>query len=178
MTCCALVRDVRARRLESSRLRIALFKALQVDSYGERQVALEKIIQVVKSYMRMAKSPFSPVKNTVITAHPPSTTETAQQAADDASLTIDTTGSPNTATTHLIPQTNDDTTAPMDLLQTNGSDEELQYFLLTMLRLSYTCPFRDVRLTFQQFLKTTLVRRGRLMVQSIHVFSILIFLLN
>jgi hypothetical protein len=165
--------------LESSRLRIALFKALQVDSHSERQVPLEKIIQVVKSYMRMAKSPFSPAKNSATTAHPSSTTETThrQQIADDASLTFDTTESPNTATTHPILQTNDDTTASTNSREPGGSDEELQYFLLTMLRLSYTCPFRDVRLAFQQFLKATLVRRGRRMAQSNHVFNILTLLL-
>lgn len=40
----------------------------------------------------------------------------------------------------------------------DANEEELQYFLLTMLRLSYTCPFRDVRQTFQRFLKSTLVK--------------------
>ncbi|KAI8343554.1 PA26 p53-induced protein-domain-containing protein [Chlamydoabsidia padenii] len=158
-------RDVRARRLESSRLRIALFKALQVDSFTERQVPLEKIIQVVKSYMRTAKSPFSPMKKTATMSRSSSTATPPQQQRDDekaanTSLTIDTSESTNPAITnaytHSIPQTNDDITVPVTCLETGGSDEELQYFLLTMLRLSYTCPFRDVRLTFQQFLKTTL----------------------
>ncbi|KAI8065745.1 PA26 p53-induced protein-domain-containing protein [Gongronella butleri] len=35
-------------------------------------------------------------------------------------------------------------------------EPELQYYLLTMLRLSYTCPFVDVRHTFQSFLKHSL----------------------
>ncbi|KAI8084711.1 PA26 p53-induced protein-domain-containing protein [Halteromyces radiatus] len=133
-------RDARARRLESSRLRIALFKALQVDSFTERQVSLEKIIQVAKSYMRMAQSPFSPIKST-------STSQLSDNRQPDNS---------NSTTTKSISQTHDDINAPMTCSETGGQDEELQYFLLTILRLSYTCPFRDVRQTFQQFLKTTL----------------------
>ncbi|CAO3587242.1 unnamed protein product [Absidia cylindrospora] len=158
------VRDARARRLESSRLRIALFKALQVDSYTERQASLEKIIQVVKSYMRTAKTAFSPIKNTSLSKS--TAGETSHQHSDqdkatnsiNLSLANDTTEAPNGVTTNTstVPQTYDDIPAPMTCLEIGGPDEELQYFLLTMLRLSYTCPFRDVRLAFQQFLKTTL----------------------
>ncbi|ORX50474.1 PA26-domain-containing protein [Hesseltinella vesiculosa] len=83
----------KARRLEACRLRIALFKGLQVDTMADRQTSLEKIIQVVKSYMRMEE---------------------------------------------------------------DRDEQELQYYQLTMLRLAYTCPFADVRQTFQYFLKQTL----------------------
>ncbi|KAI7871762.1 PA26 p53-induced protein-domain-containing protein [Spinellus fusiger] len=86
-------RDTRARQLQSSRLRIALFKNLQVESPSERGHALEKIIQVVKSFMRVA--------------HSPSASDTGADTDED------------------------------------GTDEQLQYLLLTMLRLAHTCPFSD-----------------------------------
>lgn len=175
-----LALDERARRLESSRLRRALFKALQVDSYTERQASLEKIIQVVKSYMRMSQATTPPMKSvlpTTTTSTSPidvpstnkrqSTVATATSSstadADMDGTTIDTTETPNATATARIntksihPAYDDISSPPMTYTEIVGPHEELHYFLLTMLRLSYTCPFRDVRQAFQQFLQTTLV---------------------
>jgi hypothetical protein len=80
-----------------------------------------------------------------------------------AGTTTDPTETPNaTATAHINtksihPAYDDISPAPMTYTEIVGPHEELHYFLLTMLRLSYTCPFRDVRQAFQQFLRTTLV---------------------
>ncbi|KAL0097081.1 PA26 p53-induced protein-domain-containing protein [Phycomyces blakesleeanus] len=117
-------RDTRARQLQSSRLRITLFKNLQVESVGERREALEKIIQVVKSFMRVARSPFSPLAADLS----PVEHTTADQTREE-----------------MRKEEEDD----------GGTDEQLQYLLLTMLRLSLTCPFSDVRQACQEFLQIT-----------------------
>ncbi|KAI9029944.1 PA26 p53-induced protein-domain-containing protein [Phycomyces nitens] len=118
-------RDTRARQLQSSRLRIALFKNLQVESVGERREALEKIIQVVKSFMRVARSPFSPLAADLSPVEHPTTDQTREEMRKE--------------------EEDDD----------GGTDEQLQYLLLTMLRLSLTCPFGDVRQACQEFLQIT-----------------------
>ncbi|KAI9302844.1 PA26 p53-induced protein-domain-containing protein [Cunninghamella echinulata] len=146
-------RDERARRLENSRLRTAFFKGLQTENSMERQVALEKIIQVVKSYMRMVPTK---VATTPISLDTPQQQQQQQQQEynDNNNLTEE---------SLIITHSNDDeeeeeeedSTLNMSS-EADTNEEELQYFLLTMLRLSYTCPFRDVRQTFQRFLKNTL----------------------
>jgi hypothetical protein len=110
-----LVRDSRANQLQSCRQRIALFKGLQVDCYEERALALEKIIQVVKSYIRSSLSPCS---------------ATASPNLSDSQLMLD------------------------ELLLDDYGEysEQLFYYLLTILRLSITCPYSDVRQTFQGLL--------------------------
>ena len=112
------VRDSRASQLQSCRQRIALFKGLQVENYEDRSLALEKIIQVVKSYIR---SSFSP--------------STASPALSDQSFTIS---------------------------EKSTQDEEyskqLFYYLLTILRLSISCPYSDVRQTFKDLLVGLKVR--------------------
>jgi hypothetical protein len=117
-----LVRDSRAAQLHSCRQRIALFKSLQVESQQERDGGLDKIIQVVKSYIRSSRSPLSPSVNTspALTdkAHSPYLTDTSTAADDDE------------------------------------YSEQLFYFLLTIVRLSVTCPYADVRKTFKELLKS------------------------
>ncbi|KAG0168863.1 Sestrin-1 [Apophysomyces sp. BC1034] len=144
-----IARDTRARQLQSSRLRIALFKALQVESQPERQAALEKIIQVVKSYMRLARSPFSPVKTSISSAE--STAPTTPPAA--AITSIETSEEAGCRNSHEEQQPGP--TEPAEL-EVGGTDEQLQYFLLTILRLSITCPFSDVRQTFRELLQITM----------------------
>ncbi|ORZ01761.1 PA26 p53-induced protein-domain-containing protein [Syncephalastrum racemosum] len=138
-----IARDTRARQLQAYRLREALFKGLQVESPEspeDRQEALEKILQVVKSFVRVARSPFSSSSPNT----PPSNAESPLHNKPDTP----------TNTTHF------DLTelATHQLLHdedaVGGADEQLQYFLLTMLRLSLTCPFKDVRHTFKHFLQT------------------------
>lgn len=107
-----LVRDSRASQLQSCRQRIALFKGLQVDNYEDRACALEKIIQVVKSYIRSSLSP----------------------------ITTSPTLSDHSVTDHTI-QCEDD-----------EYSKQLFYFLLTILRLSISCPYADVRQTFKHLL--------------------------
>jgi hypothetical protein len=112
----SLVRDSRANQLQSCRQRIALFKGLQVEFIEERALALEKIIQVVKSYVRSSISPSS------ATASP--NLSDSQQMLDEL------------------------------LLDDYGEySEQLFYYLLTILRLSITCPYSDVRQTFKGLLK-------------------------
>ena len=125
---------------------MALFKGLQVDDPVERQAALEKIIQVVKSYMRVARSPFSPVKNS------------ASSTDSTAPTTPPTVESPATAGASRPAVVHDELQDNVTCEEAGGTDEQIQYFLLTMLRLSYTCPFRDVRQAFTEFLQITTVR--------------------
>jgi hypothetical protein len=96
-----------------------------VDNYEDRNLALEKIIQVVKSYIRSSISPSS----------------TVSPALSD----------------HSIPDhiSNDE--------DNNSSDDEyskqLFYYLLTILRLSISCPYSDVRQTFKDLLIGLKVRK-------------------
>ncbi|CEP07939.1 hypothetical protein [Parasitella parasitica] len=109
------IRDSRASQLQSCRQRIALFKGLQVDNYEERVLALEKIIQVVRSFVRSSLSPSS---NT-----------TSPSLSDSPVHNL-----------HLYDQDDEE------------YSEQLLYYLLTILRLAYTCPYSDVRQTFQEAL--------------------------
>ncbi|KAI8369494.1 PA26 p53-induced protein-domain-containing protein [Radiomyces spectabilis] len=148
-----IARDTRARQLQASRLRIALFKGLQVDSSAERQATLEQIVQVVKSYMRVAKSPFSPSKCTQ-----PSTWSPATPTASSTDTTTHTHHAVTTTATQSSPTRGDAASFGDPLAsyeEAGGTDEQLQYFLLTILRLSLTCPFSDVRRVFKDFLQIT-----------------------
>ncbi|KAI8349216.1 PA26 p53-induced protein-domain-containing protein [Choanephora cucurbitarum] len=109
------IRDSRASQLQSCRQRIALFKGLQVESYEERSAAIEKIIQVVKSYVRSTLSPSSSA------------------------------GSPNLSDSLIESELLEDR-------QDQDFGEQLFYYLLTILRLSLTCPYSDVRQTFKDLL--------------------------
>ncbi|CAO3641073.1 unnamed protein product [Cunninghamella blakesleeana] len=171
-------RDERARRLENSRLRTAFFKGLQTENTAERQVALEKIIQVVKLYMRMVPTK---IDSTTISADTQQQQQEEQKGKeieeieeeekerehnnnrnnnDTSNLTekIGIEEKEPHRTDHSKKELHDDNEDPSFILSSekDSIEEELQYFLLTMLRLSYTCPFRDVRQTFQRFLKSTL----------------------
>ncbi|CAO3699339.1 unnamed protein product [Rhizopus stolonifer] len=119
------IRDSRANKLQACRQRIALFKGLQVESFEERALALEKIIQVVKSFIRSSsRSSLSPLSKSNAT-------------------------SPTTVMNHCLEET--------EAEQNNEEDndeysEHLSYYLLTILRLSITCPYADVRQTFKELL--------------------------
>ncbi|KAI9277097.1 PA26 p53-induced protein-domain-containing protein [Phascolomyces articulosus] len=186
-------RDVRALQLQASRLRVALFKNLQVESTDDRQAALEKLIQVVKSYLRVARSPFScssacspggamtsggsievpltplltstsshlhriPVVSSMINNNNiNNNSETTDHHAACAAITA-------TTTTHdAMPYDDDDTN------DESMTDEQLRYFLLTMLRLAHTCPFSDVRHTFHDFLQKTAESRVMFAPQASHL---------
>lgn len=155
-----IARDARAQQLQSSRLRIALFKNLQVESSEERQAALEKIIQVVKSYVRVVvRSPYSTTSSEV-----PTTPTTQQQQQHHVSSS-----SPSSPHHHhhhhhcnnfndTSDSETDHASITHDLSYDPSSDNEesnLRYYLLTMLRLAYTCPFSDVRQAFKEFLQMT-----------------------
>ncbi|KAI7881398.1 PA26-domain-containing protein [Lichtheimia hyalospora FSU 10163] len=151
-------RDARAQQLQSSRLRIALFKNLQVESSEERQAALEKIIQVAKSYVRVViRSPYSTTSSEV------PTTPTTQQHHHHVSSSSP--SSPQQQHHHHCSNFNDTSDSETDhasithdLSYDPSSDNEesnLRYYLLTMLRLAYTCPFSDVRQAFKEFLQMT-----------------------
>ena len=92
-----------------------MFKGLQVDNYEERVLALEKIIQVVKSFVRSSLSPCSNTTSPSLSDTPEHSLQAYHQ--DDEEY-----------------------------------NEQLLYYLLTILRLSYTCPYSDVRQTFQGLL--------------------------
>ncbi|KAI8142916.1 PA26 p53-induced protein-domain-containing protein [Fennellomyces sp. T-0311] len=142
-------RDVRAQQLQSSRLRVALFKNLQVECAEDRQVALEKIIQVVKSFLRVARSPFSASSSEatpVLTCPVRAAAMTPKSETDHAGITHD-------ALTY----------------DESMTDEQLRYFLLTMLRLAHSCPFGDVRQTFKDFLQKTADSRVMFAPQASHL---------
>lgn len=154
-----IARDARAQQLQSSRLRIALFKNLQVESSEERQAALEKIIQVAKSYVRVViRSPYSTTSSEV-----PTTPTTQQQNHHISSSSSP--SSPQQQHHHHCSNFNDTSDSETDhasithdLSYDPSSDNEesnLRYYLLTMLRLAYTCPFSDVRQAFKEFLQMT-----------------------
>lgn len=113
---CILVRDSRASQLQSCRQRIALFKGLQVDNYEDRVTAVEKIIQVVKSYIRSSLSPSSG----------------ASPALSDQSSSL--------ISDHILSDVDEE------------YSKQLFYYLLTILRLSISCPYSDVRQTFKDLL--------------------------
>ncbi|KAI8987208.1 PA26 p53-induced protein-domain-containing protein [Pilobolus umbonatus] len=117
-------RDSRVNQLQYCRQRIALFKGLQADSFNDRMTALEKIIQVVKSYIRSSRSPISPPTTSPTTAISPLNVIQSPQLLDQC--TVD-----------------------------NEDDYGVQlfYYLITIVRLAYTCPYSDVRKTFKDFLK-------------------------
>ena len=178
--CIEAARDVRALQLQASRLRVALFKNLQVESIEDRQAALEKIIQVVKSYLRIARSPFfssstysssnNAINNSMDVPLTPLLTSSASHhhripvvatinnndsEATDLHYHRNAAGAATTATA-----TNAHDAMPYNDNDTNDesmTDEQLRYFLLTMLRLAHTCPFSDVRHTFTDFLQKTAV---------------------
>ncbi|KAG2223047.1 hypothetical protein INT45_008248 [Circinella minor] len=183
-------RDVRALQLQASRLRVALFKNLQVESIDDRQAALEKIIQVVKSYLRVARSPFfssstysSSNNATNNSTDVPLTPLLASSAShhhripvvatinDNSSETTDHyhhcsgTTATVTATTALESIPYDDNATSDETM----TDEQLRYFLLTMLRLAHTCPFSDVRHTFTDFLQKTADSRVMFAPQASHL---------
>ncbi|KAI8091427.1 PA26 p53-induced protein-domain-containing protein [Gilbertella persicaria] len=108
-----IIRDSRAGQLQSCRQRIALFKGLQVDSYEDRAAALEKIIQVIKSYVRSSLSPSS-------SAASPNLSDSIQELEESR--------------------------------QDEDFGAQLFYYLLTILRLSLTCPYSDVRQTCRDLL--------------------------
>ncbi|KAG1055987.1 hypothetical protein G6F43_002096 [Rhizopus delemar] len=124
------IRDSRANQLQACRQRIALFKGLQIESFEDRALALEKIIQVVKSFIRSSssRSSLSPLSTSnatsptaIINGCVTEEVETAEQQKNEE-------------------EDNDE------------YSEQLLYYLLTILRLSITCPYADVRQTFKELL--------------------------
>ncbi|KAI9322851.1 PA26 p53-induced protein-domain-containing protein, partial [Dichotomocladium elegans] len=136
-------RDARALQLQSSRLRVALFKNIQSESAEERQAALEKIIQVVKSFVRVARSPYS-VSSVEAPATPPSPAIPPHFYPAPSVKYDDETDHANLA---------HDSLAYDDNCGANDDSANLRYYLLSMLRLAYTCPFGDVRQAFRAFLQ-------------------------
>lgn len=152
----ASAQDVRARRVQSSRFRIVLFKGLQTDNAQERAQALEHILEVTKSYIHAAYPPNSPSKASATSTDTsaPNTPNPAHANFDEGYLNErksdqhDGFQHQNDALTVSDPETelsNDP--------ETEEAAEQLHNYLLTILRLSVTCPFRDVRKTFKDFLR-------------------------
>lgn len=123
-----LVRDTRAKQLQACRQRIALFKGLQVESFEDRALALEKIIQVVKSFIRSSSSRSSLSPSATSNATSPTAVMNTYIAEED------------------IEQPEGEKE------QDDEYSEQLFYYLLTILRLSVTCPYADVRQTFKDLL--------------------------
>lgn len=101
--------------------------------------------------MRLARSPFSPVKTFISSA------ESTAPATPPPAAVASVENSENTGCRNLhdeqLPGQVESTEVEAD-----GTDEQLQYFLLTILRLSITCPFSDVRQTFRELLQMTMVK--------------------
>ncbi|KAI8394052.1 PA26 p53-induced protein-domain-containing protein [Radiomyces spectabilis] len=136
-----LARDTRARQLQSFRLRIALFKPLQTVSDEEREVALDRIIEVAQSYLHIARAPFSPCRKFLFSPF---------YFSSEARATFD----PACSSPPLSPEDEFSVQALESKLEADNADDQLQHFLLTILRLSKTCPFADVRHTLSHFLQT------------------------
>ncbi|KAI7905181.1 PA26 p53-induced protein-domain-containing protein [Cokeromyces recurvatus] len=133
------IRDSRANQLQSCRQRIALFKGLQTEIFEERILALEKIIQVVKSYIRSSS-------NSNNNSH---TSPSSSPNLIDTSIT--------TMTTNVLQQEEVEEDVVIGDEDENNSDyynEQLFYYLLTILRLSVTCPYSDVRQSCKDFLSS------------------------
>lgn len=155
-------RDTRARQLQSFRLRVALFKGLQSECVDERREALEKILEVAKSYLRLARSPFS-ANSPETPATPPTSSNASKRPFSPSSPSFPLSHQQKAPIAHegatgnvYDAETYDNDEEHQE--EDDWTDEQLQYFLLTMLRLAYSCPFNDVRQTFKDFLQMLAVR--------------------
>ncbi|KAH8552284.1 PA26 p53-induced protein-domain-containing protein [Umbelopsis sp. PMI_123] len=149
----ATAKDARARRVESSRLRILLFKGLQSDNPDDRAIALERIIDVTKSYIHAAYPPNSPSKASAASTDTSApNTPNPGQSNFNGYLYEQDKGFPQTSVERLQEFSENDTELPSDP-ETEEAAENLHNYLLTIVRLSITCPFRDVRKTFKDLLR-------------------------
>jgi hypothetical protein len=149
-----LVYIARARRVESSRLRILLFKGLQSDNPDDRAIALERIIDVTKSYIHAAYPPNSPSKASAASTDTsaPNTPNPGQSHFDGYLYEQEKTYPQQPSVETLRELSHNDAELPSDP-ETEEAAEKLHNYLLTIVRLSITCPFRDVRKTFKDFLR-------------------------
>ncbi|KAG2182629.1 hypothetical protein INT44_005608 [Umbelopsis vinacea] len=150
----ATAKDARARRVESSRLRILLFKGLQSDDPDDRAIALERIIDVTKSYIHAAYPPNSPSKASAASTDTsaPNTPNPGQSHFDGYLYEQEKTFPQQPSVETLRDLSDDSAELPSDP-ETEEAAEKLHNYLLTIVRLSITCPFRDVRKTFKDFLR-------------------------
>lgn len=155
---------VRARRVQSSRFRIVLFKGLQTDNAQERAQALEHILEVTKSYIHAAYPPNSPSKASATSTDTsaPNTPNPGHSNFDDGYLN-ERNSKPDQHRNGFQNQNDalavsDPETELSNDPETEEAAEQLHNYLLTILRLSVTCPFRDVRKTFKDFLRKLKVR--------------------
>lgn len=145
----------RARRVQSSRFRILLFKGLQTDNADDRALVLERIIEVTKSYIHAAYPPNSPSKaSTTSTDTSAPNTPNPDQPNFDHYLDEKKDNQPTFQSSeedpvHVSESESNISSDP----ETEEAAEQLHNYLLTLLRLSVTCPFRDVRKTFKDFLR-------------------------
>jgi hypothetical protein len=143
----------RAGRVQSSRFRILLFKALQTDNADDRAVALERIIEVTKSYIHAAYPPNSPSKaSTTSTDTSAPNTPNPGQPEFNGYLYERKNRSFQTNEEDPVRVSESESNITSDP-ETEEAVEQLHNYLLTLLRLSITCPFRDVRKTFKDFLR-------------------------
>ncbi|GAB5587688.1 hypothetical protein Unana1_02588 [Umbelopsis nana] len=151
----ATAQDARARRVQSSRFRILLFKGLQTDNADDRALVLERIIEVTKSYIHAAYPPNSPSKasTTSTDTSAPNTPNPGQpnfdHYLDEKKNNQPTFQSSEEDPAHVSESESNISSDP----ETEEAAEQLHNYLLTLLRLSVTCPFRDVRKTFKDFLR-------------------------
>lgn len=116
--------------MQASRLRLALFNLIQSDNKKIRQNGLHKIFKLARSYAHTS-APISPSHNHFsIDDDGPSNTDNVKFSSSSDSGDED----PNTA----IPTVDHS-------LEAEEAAEQLHLYLLTLLRLSITCPYSDVR---------------------------------
>lgn len=113
---------------------MALFSSLQSDNQRTRYHSLQKIFSLVRSY--------------ALTSVPKTT---LQNPVDGAQLQLDNTVSP------LSPdstEADEDNSLPSEdtRLEVEEAAEQLHLYLLTLLRLSVSCPYYDVRQRCRRFL--------------------------
>jgi hypothetical protein len=120
--------------MQASRLRVALFSSLQSDNQRTRYYTLQKIFSLVRSYAltsvpkaslpnQMDGAPMK-MENTEVSSSPEST-----EADQDNNLPSEDTS-----------------------LEVEEAAEQLHLYLLTLLRLSVSCPYFDVRQRCKRFL--------------------------
>ncbi|KAH8554702.1 PA26 p53-induced protein-domain-containing protein, partial [Umbelopsis sp. PMI_123] len=124
--------DYQTRRMQGSRLRIALFNLLQSDNQRSRQSTLQKIFRLVHSYAIISQNSSSnPVELKNINLENMNISSSPESADDDPNIAIPTVD---------------------HSLEAEEAAEQLHLYLLTLLRLATTCPYGDVRRRCAAFL--------------------------
>lgn len=120
--------------MQASRLRVALFSSLQSDNQRTRYHTLQKIFSLIRSYA-LTSVPKTDLQNPI---------DRDRLKLVNAELS----SSPEST------EADEDNTLPSEetRLEVEEAAEQLHLYLLTLLRLSISCPYYDVRQRCKRFL--------------------------